>query len=181
MKKHISIAVTVALMMVVAFGCKVGADDPASLASRDGRIMATWKLSTVNGLSSDIITIANVTTTTTTTSTYNGTIWTEIDNPGSTSTIAYTLSMTIEKDGLLSWSESEGTSTDIGEGSWQWLNDDQKKSQILINDGPASGVWTVTRLTGKELVVDMKYKRTITDTGYSQVSEDAMTYTFAAE
>ena len=181
MKKHISLAFTLALLMVVSFGCKVGADDPASMASRDGRLMNTWKLSTVNGLSSDVITIANVTTTTTTTTTYNGTIWTEIENPGATTTTAYTLTLTIEKDGKISWSESEGTSTDIGEGTWEWLDDDQKKSQLLINDGPASGIWVVTRLASKELVVSMTYKRTFTDTGYSQVSDDAMTYTFAGE
>jgi hypothetical protein len=85
MKKHISIALTVAVMMVVAFGCKVGADDPASLASRDGRLIATWKLTNVEGLSTDVNTLGTSSESTS----YNGTILTIVASPGGTATQSY--------------------------------------------------------------------------------------------
>ncbi|HEX2901261.1 MAG TPA: hypothetical protein VHS96_16215, partial [Bacteroidia bacterium] len=80
MKKHISLVFTLALLMAVSFGCKVGADDPGfTFSSRDGRLIGEWKLTDVVDSTINV----NVFGTFVTSSTYNGTILTTTDAFGS--------------------------------------------------------------------------------------------------
>ena len=177
MKKHFSLAFTLALLTVIAFGCKVGADDPASLASRDGRLIRGWKLISIAGLSTDVTTVLNITTNSSTTTTYSGTLLTEIDNPGQTSTATYSLEYVIDKAGVLSGTEVNDGAISTFTGNWEWLNNDKNKSELMLN----GDVFTVTRLSSKELVLDQYSKSSYTDTGYSNTSEDKATWTFEAK
>lgn len=177
MKKHFSLAFTLALLTVIAFGCKVGADDPASLASRDGRLIRSWKLISIAGLSTDVTTVLNITTNSSTTTTYNGTVLTEVDNPGQTTTSSYSLEYTIDKGGVLTGTEVNDGATSTFTGTWEWLNNDKNKAELLLDGNQL----VVTRLSSKELVLDSYSKSSYTDTGYSNTSEDKATWTFEAK
>jgi hypothetical protein len=178
MKKHLSLILTMALLMAVTFGCKVGAEDPASLGSRDGRLVAKWKLTNVEGTS--IYTVVGIVNTTTTT--YDGTILTEVHSPGTTQTTSYTLEMTIAKGGELTSIENEDGTTTNETGDWDWMDSDKKKSDLYLgNNTKVGGNWTVLRLSSKELILERVNIRTITASGSSATYSDDFKYTFTAQ
>jgi hypothetical protein len=177
MKKYISLYATMAIMMVIGFGCKVGVDDPASLASRDGRVIATWNLTAV--VDSAIAT--NSFGTFVSTKSYNGTILTETDVFG-TSTVSYSLQLIIDKDGLLTVTETSDGDITVENNYWEWLGADRNKSQLLLNtNSMAAGIWVVRRLAGDELVLEQYTKEVDTNNGTTDTQEETIRLTFAAE
>ena len=177
MKKHISLLATVAILTAVSFGCKVGVDDPATLASRDSRITATWDLTavvdstvTINGFGTFVSTAS-----------YNGSILTETSVFGTT-TKSYALKMDIAKDGLLTVTETDDGDITIENNYWEWIGADKNKSQILLNSNSmGGGKWIVRRLTGKELVLEQHTMNTETSNGSTASDETTTRLTFAAE
>ncbi len=177
MKKNFSLVLTLALLMAVSFGCKVGADDPGlTFASRDGRLMGDWKLTAVvdstidiNGLGTFITSVS-----------YNGTILTR-DTPFGTSTDSYALQVSIAKGGVLTSIETENGDVTTDVNYWEWLGTDKNKSQVLMNDqSMASGVWDVQRLTSKELIISRHMMETNVSGGSTESREETMRLTFEA-
>jgi hypothetical protein len=180
MKKHLSLVLTLALLMAVSFGCKVGADDPGlTFASRDGRLIATWNLTAVDWKTTDIFAGLGTFTETTT---YDGSILTVVSSPGGSNTFSYTLQVVIEKDGALTVTETVDGNVTTENDYWQWLNADKNKSSVILNSGSmAGGIWTVRRLTGSELVLERNVKEVEVNNGDTDSHEEVGTFTFEAE
>lgn len=177
MKKHISLVFTLALLMAVSFGCKVGAEDPATLGSRNGRLLGTWKLNKIEG--TDVTT--NILGTFTETTTYDGTILTITDSPGGSSTASYALEIVIGKDGILNVTESEDGDVLTETSYWEWLNTEKNKSQVLLNtNSRVNGVWSVLRLAGKELILENKSVRSTASSGNTNTNTSDVKFTFEA-
>lgn len=177
MKKHISLVFTLALLMAVSFGCKVGADDPGfTFSSRDGRLIGEWKLTDVVDSTINV----NVFGTFVTSSTYNGTILTTTDAFGS-NTVSYNLEVGVAKNGILTVEETEDGDVTTETNYWEWLGNDQKKSQVLLNTGSmAAGIWDILRLSSKELVLMRHSKEVNVSGGSTESREETMKLTFEA-
>jgi hypothetical protein len=177
MKKHFSLVLTLALLVAVSFGCKVGAEDPASLGSRDGRIMASWKLTKIEGNQTSTDFFGTVTTTTIT---YDGTIYTEVSSPGGTFTMSYSLEMTLDKGGVLTTKETSDGVVANEIADWEWGNTDKKKSEVLLNCSTlANGAWSILRLSGKELILEQVTSRIVTNNGSTDTETSNVKLTFA--
>jgi hypothetical protein len=177
MKQHFSLVFTLALLMAVSFGCKVGADDPATLASRDSRLMGDWKLTAVVDSVIDI----NALGTFVTSYSYDGTILTRT-SPFGTSTDSYTLLVSIAKGGVLTTTEIENGDIKTGVDYWEWMGNDKNKSQVLLNDqSMVSGIWDVQRLASKELILYRHTMETNVNSGSLESREETMRLTFIAD
>ena len=177
MKKHISLVFTLALLMAVSFGCKVGPDDPGfTFASRDGRLMGDWNLTAVVDSTVDI----NGAITFITSRTYNGSILTTV-TPFGNSSDSYALTVSITEGGNLTTVETENGDVTTNQSYWEWLGDDKNKSQVLFNDGSmAAGIWDVQGLSTKSLILTMHTKETNVSNGNVESREETRRLTFEA-
>lgn len=183
MKNHISLIFTLAMLVAVSFGCKVGAEDPGlTFASRDGRLIATWKITNVEGLTTNSVSQFG---TTTTTMSYNGTILTTTTTSGSnsiTNTQSYTLEMIIDKDGKLTVTETLDGDVTVENTYWEWVNADKNKSMLTLGgESVIQGTWTVLRLAGAELILHRWVKQVETNNGNTTSNEVTLKLTFEAE
>jgi hypothetical protein len=177
MKNHISLLFTMALVAAVTCGCKVGPDDPGlTWASRDGRIIATWKLIDLDNKITDV----NGSGTQTTTSTYDGSIAT-VTTAGFTFTYSYALEMMIGEDGALQITETvDGDVTTVND-YWEWGNADKNKSTIVLNGyGAGAQPYSIRRLSSKDLVLERNTKTVEVNNGSTDSHEENELLTFEA-
>ncbi|MFM2374911.1 MAG: hypothetical protein RLZZ165_7 [Bacteroidota bacterium] len=192
MKQHISLIFTLALLMAVSFGCKVGDEDPVSLASRDGRLAATWNLTAAEV--SDVLTYDRGTEITS--ESYDGTTWTKTKMGPDTTTDSYSYEarLVLEKGGAatvtVTSNESKQTIINTDSTRWSWVDTDKKKSMLMIYsdrfEGPngVPDVWEVLRLSKKELILYQYIKLTVEVPSVSSTAaslEYTRKFTFEAE
>lgn len=145
MKNIIKAIIVILFVFPIFNSCKKGADDPCfSLKSRDSRITAKWKLTSIMG---DWLVIN-----------YNGTNYSSGMNNG-----IGTYEMEILKDGTLTYNESYApagssvSTTTTGTANWWWSESDKNKTYIIISGGGdmlfSSGRYYVDELKGKELIL----------------------------
>lgn len=184
MKKQIALFSVLALLVSMTFvGCKVGADDPGlTFSSRDGRLIRVWNLTGFDAESVDSSGLGVLTTVVS----YNGNIRTETSRLGSTtlgtSSESYTLMLTFDKGGRLTALET--VDGDITEESdyWEWLGNDKNRADLILgSSSDAAGIWSVLRLTSKELVLERSTSQRETNNGSQSLSTDNVKLTFAAE
>ncbi|MEY3444108.1 MAG: hypothetical protein RLZZ519_2389, partial [Bacteroidota bacterium] len=165
------------LLIGVSFGCKVGADDPVSLASRDSRLLGDWKLT---ALVDSTINISILGTNVTSVS-YNGTVLISISTSFGTSVESYALQVSIAKGGVLTTVETRNGDVATYQDYWEWFGTDKNKSQVLLNDGSkAEGLWDVQRLANKELILSRHTMETYISGGATSSSERTTRLTFEA-
>ena len=190
MKKFLLMIVMAAIIVPAFVSCKKGPDDPTiSFKSRNARITAKWKLSTIAGTHKYVGSWNN--SIYTETITYNGSLYSQITTAqggtgGQTETGTGTFEMTIDKDGVFSFTENfiptGGTSIVVtGSGNWYWLGNDNSKVAISFSTGGAvlfkEGAYNIDELKTKEII--LKQSSSTTDNGH--VTSDDYTYTFEKE
>ncbi|MEI6123341.1 MAG: hypothetical protein WCQ95_06900 [Bacteroidota bacterium] len=120
--------------------------------------MTTWKLTKIEA--SDVTVISGVTNTITTT--YDGATITSSSTLSGSETSTGTYEMTIEKGGVMTWSESytpSGASTanvQSATGTWFWFNSNKNKYMIDLSGGVhflSFGIYYIDRLATKELIL----------------------------
>lgn len=165
------------LVSVALTGCKVGADDPGlTFSSRDGRLMRVWNLTGYDRVAVDSSSFGVFTATTS----YAGGVLTEVDVFGSSSE-SYTLVITFDKGGNLTVVETKDGDITEENDAWEWLSADKNKSELLIGGGSdAAGIWSILRLTGKELVLENNIRELRTVNGNQSLSTDDFKLTFEA-
>jgi hypothetical protein len=184
MKKNnfsLTLLVLFAFTVNMFCSCKKGGNDPAiSFKSRDARITAQWKLTKIESTYTQVVGPS----TTLTLVSFDGFLYTTKislnGNPVITDTKSGTFEMTIEKKGVMSWSETyiNGGTTEArsATGFWSWLDSDKNKSSVYVEGGAYfffSGRYKIDRLASKELVfieagnsnnngITQEWKKTIT-------------------
>lgn len=169
--KKILLAVIVSLSIIVIPSCKKGEDDPfISIRSRDARITAKWKLVNLESTSSG--------STSTSTSTLNGSILTQTyTSPSfgsSSSTSSYSVELEINSDGTYTSTEIEDGDISTSKSTWFWLNDNNDKTSISVY----GGIYTVDRLTMKELILRDESSSTNTSGSQTSTSSNKEVLTF---
>lgn len=162
MKKFMLVIIAAAFVLPFMSGCKKGPNDPGiSLSSRDGRLIAEWKLTKISGTRQGFY-LGDATTYS---YAYDGTTFTET-YAGNSESGTGAFEMTIEKDGVITSKESftpnGGTANVIsGTNQWYWWdNDDNKTGVYLMVYGEYlfdSGLYLVDRLSSKELILHYVY------------------------
>ena len=170
----------IALIAVATLGaCKKGENDPfLSLKSRNARITGVWHLTTGTSSSSDATTLAGVTTTDTQSTSYTETTMTQTDN-GVSTTIPYTESMEIKKDGTYTRTTVSDGTTYTSTGNWWWENSKKKKVRIAFDDD--WGSMYIDRLKNKELVLTYDESGSTSATGYTNTYSYTQSMTFEKE
>lgn len=163
------------LIITTIMSCKKGENDPfISVRSRDARITGTWKLTSMESTEIETQSDGSTSTTETSTTTYDGTYINysgEYFNPNTfamddtTYSYTYTHEMNIEKDGTYSVSVLEDGDNEVYTSNWNWMDSKKKKTSIYLD---SDGVFTVDRLTNKELVIT--YNTTSKETSADQSS-----------
>lgn len=164
-------------MSVALVGCKVGADDPGlTFSSRDGRLMRAWNLIGYDRVAVDSSDVGIFTNTTS----YANGVLTEVGFFG-TSSDSYTLVITFDKGGNLTVVETEDGDITEENDAWEWLSADKNKSELAIGGGSdAAGIWSILRLTGKELVLERNTRELRTIDGDLFLNTDDFKLTFEA-
>lgn len=202
--KQILPAILAALIISVAYvGCKKGEDDPfLSLRSRKARVAGEWKLSKLEGKSSD--TFSGVTTSCT--ESFDGSNYTQTCGSGSPDIATGTWTFTFERDGTfkehLEITEDGDKNVEDYEGTWTFLcgiGDKKNKEQIALTYTrisseytPSGGTFSSTLWTGKDrtyVVWDLKQLKSkemiwhlnSSSSGTSYSSSRELTYTFTLE
>jgi hypothetical protein len=170
--KKILLAVIVLLSIIVIPSCKKGEDDPfISLRSRDARITAKWKLVNYEKTSSS--------STGSTSSFLNGSILTEttfIPSYGSfTDSDTYSKEWEINSDGTFTSTTFRDSSISTSKSTWYWLNTTDDKTSIIIEE---EGIYTIDRLTSKELIVRSESSSTNTNNSQTSTSNNKEVLTF---
>lgn len=185
MKKTILFFSAVILSAIALDSCKKGADDPfISFRTRNGRLEGKWKLTKI--AKTDVQTPSSTAVTTTTT--FDGTIYTESISSGGSLSATGTYEMTIDKQGKVSWTSNytqtapvSGTAEVItGAGHWQWLSDNKRKDNLIIDASGSlfgGGLFYLDELKRKEMI--LKYNNSETKSGKLSSNDD--TYTFTKE
>ena len=180
--KKVLVSLLIAAFFVPAFvGCKKGAEDPGlSLVSRDKRLIGEWELVQIDGQYQ----YYSGGTLYTTVYKYDNGVYTTTTNPGSSVfSGSGTFKMTIEKEGIYTWSETftpNGLTADItsGEGYWYWLGNDNDKIATYLEYTNSwlfwGGQYDLVELSSKEIKLHMYWKTT--ENGETEYRE--MTYTF---
>ena len=195
MKNSISKLLIVAVISSAFFpACKKGEGDPfLSIHTRKARITAEWKVA--KGTSSETYTSGGNTTVTNTT--YDGATKTESVsfNSGTptVTTVAYTQTLKIDKDGMFSMVELDDTVSTTITGRWNFSSgigkDSKNKEQLVlyyenINSG-GSNVFTINgnlfiavleiyELKNKEMVLKFDYSNS--DSNSSDTNTNEWTY-----
>lgn len=170
-------------LVVVAFGTitscsKKGDDDPfLSFKSRDSRLAGEWTLIGIDGSAKTVATYNGKTTETSSVRTYSGKEETITPSKGNPTTRSYTLSLVIDKDGIITYTtegfDLKGVSTGIStiQGTWNWETTAKHKSAITIDVSgpgvlPLMGTWNISQLKNKEIVFS-KSSREVTSNSTS--------------
>lgn len=190
-KVKLSILMLLAVVLILP-ACKKGENDPfISLKSRDGRITAKWKLTTIAGTESDITTQSGATSTVSKSITYNGstevttttTSMTGLPAQTSTTTSIYTFDMTIDKLGVVTYNLTEPPDSYTGNGTWVWASNSKDKDVITISlNGNAgflfSGTYDISQLKSKELVLQVTTDESSTSSNQTETKHTEYAYTF---
>lgn len=155
------------LILLSLAGCKKGENDPFfSLRSRKARLAGEWTLST---LESAQVNTSGSTTNSTVSSyasgseTSSNTVVVSGNTVSSTvNTVAYTLTLTLEKDGTFKQIRTEGNATTTTEGTWIFLkknkeNELKNKEAILLTTQKittSAGTTTMEGISGDVYVID---------------------------
>jgi hypothetical protein len=177
MKKQFFKLAGIALIAVAVLGsCKKGENDPLlSLKSRNARITGTWDLVSSDATGTSSNTTGGTTTTDVETTTYNGTTLTNNDN-GNISTVSYSQSIDIRKDGTYTMTTVQDGSTSTTVGNWWWLSSKKKKVRIAFDDD--FGSLYIDRLKNKEMVLTADSESSFSASGFSSSDVYSATYTF---
>lgn len=176
MKKSISL-IALALMVfsgVFFTGCKKGEEDPfISLKSRDSRVTSKWKLTKLEGSSTNTIGGSSFTTT----FNYNGTIYTTTFSSGDAVQFSYALEMEILKGGDMTSTETEDGNVSTLKANWYWTNNTSDKTGLYL--GAVQGeIFTVDGLSSNELILSQESEQTDTNDGQTSTSKSSTTWTF---
>lgn len=158
MKRLVLVIIAAVFVLPFMSGCKKGPNDPGiSLSSRDGRLIAEWKLVKIEGTTQGFYMGDPATTS----YAYDGTTYTE-SVAGSSGSGTGSFEMTIEKDGVVTSKESftpnGGTANVIsGSNQWYWWNSDDNKIAVYLMVYSdylfGTGLYLVDRLSSKELIL----------------------------
>ncbi|MFT6503677.1 MAG: hypothetical protein ACJASQ_003815 [Crocinitomicaceae bacterium] len=167
----------IAIIAVVTLGaCKKGENDPfLSLKSRNARITGVWNLTEGSSSSTNSETFSGATTTDSQSTTTTATTQTQTDN-GSSTTIPYTQTMEIMKDGTYVRTVVADGSTQTNTGNWWWENSKKKKVRIAFDDD--YGSMYIDRLKNKELVLTYDETYSNSSSGYSSTNTYTSSMTF---
>lgn len=177
MKKTLVLLSLVLLVSSSLFitGCKKGEDDPfISLRSRDARITAKWKLTKVEGTSTN--TFGGVTYTST--ESYNGTVYTTTSSSGGVNSYSYALEMEILKGGEMTSSETQDGEVSSGTGNWFWANTTSDKTGIFLGGLDDDAYFNVQGLSSNELILSLNSEYTSTSGGQTSSNQSSTTWTF---
>lgn len=151
MKKTLLYFLTIITLSAGFTGCKRGEDDPAlSFASRDGRLMRSWKLTAWDETDTYVTNGSTILGTVA----YDGTIRTTT-LAGFSGTESYSLEVTFDKNGICTVTEIIDGDLESDTSYWNWGNSDKKKSFISLSSSVFGGTYYASRLTSKELVIQM--------------------------
>ena len=160
-KQNFKFAVLAVLTLAFLAACKKGENDPfLSLRTRNARITGTWKLTKQQTTQTDVF--GGVTSTYT--SSFDGTNLTTTD-PGGSSSMTYSHTIEITKDGKYTMTRVEDGTTYQNQGNWWWLNSKKKKVRIAFDDD--WGSFYIDRLKNKELVLTIDESNSTADAGAS--------------
>lgn len=167
MKKHLHLVAFMGFILLSLAGCKKGENDPfLSLRSRKARLAGEWSLSyqeyarqsvVGNTTSSEVRHFDSGTETSSSTVIVSGSTVSS-----NVSTIHYTLTLTIEKDGTFSQVRSENNETTTSEGTWIFLKKSKEdelknKEAILLTTKKITtpgGTTTVEGVSGEVYLID---------------------------
>lgn len=176
MKKSISLIALVLMVFSGVFftGCKKGEEDPfISLKSRDSRVTAKWKLTKIEGSSTNSFAGSSFTTTTS----YNGTIYTTTFSSGDVVSYSYALEMEILKGGDMTSTETEDGAVSTSKDIWFWTNNTSDKTGLYLGVLD-EGIFTVEGLSSKELILTIESEQTDTEDGQTSTSKSSTKWTF---
>lgn len=191
--KKLKIALLTLLAAVILLpSCKKGKDDPfISLKSRDSRITAKWKLTSITGTESDITISSGSTTNQSKSVTYNGsteistttTTITGFPTQTNTTTSIYSYDMTIDKLGVVTYNLTAPPDSYTGNGTWVWASNNKNKDVINISlNGTGgflfSGSYDIDQLKSKELVFKNTTDEYSASSGQNETKHTEYTYTF---
>ena len=178
MKKIIKLSVLFFASALVLASCSKYDDNPAvSLKSKNGRIVGEWTLTKAE---QKLITqehIHRMETTNTETMTYDGVIMTETSG-GYTSTYSYSEKMKINNDGTVEITVVDDGDTEIETDIWSWIDGTSNKELIMIGGIGGSDIFSIKKLTNKELVLGLSYSNSYTYDGRTSSSSVIATLTY---
>lgn len=174
-KQNFRLAIIAVLSITLLAGCKKGENDPfLSLKSRNARITGTWRLVSQESTQTDVDNgVSEVYT-----STYDGTTLTNTD-PWGTSSITYSHTIEIKKDGKYKMTRVEDGTTYENQGNWWWINSKKKKVRIAFDDD--WGSFYIDRLKNKEMVLKIDESYSTSESGFSSSSTMSGTWNFEKE
>jgi|SRR5690606_7568887 len=174
MKKIIKLSVLFFASALVLASCSKYDDNPAvSLKSKNGRIVGEWTLTKADYTG----THTSYGTTNTDTLTYNGVIMTETSG-GYTSTYSYSEKMKINNDGTVEITVVDDGETEIETDIWSWIDGTSNKELIMIGGIGGSDIFSIKKLTNKELVLGLSYSNSYTYDGRTSSSSVIATLTY---
>jgi hypothetical protein len=176
MKKSISLFTLFLMVFSGVFftGCKKGEEDPfLSLKSRDSRVTAKWKLTKIEGSSTNSFAGSSFTTTTS----YNGTIYTITSSSGDVFSYSYALEMEILKGGDMTSTETEDGTVSTLKDIWFWTNNTSDKTGLYLG-AVDEGIFNVEGLSSKELILKIESEQTDTEDGQVSSSKSSTKWTF---
>lgn len=162
-KQFLSLALAGLVAAVIYSGCKKGEDDPfLSLRSRKARVAGDWKVSKIEGKTSDTFSGSA----TNCTRNFDGSTYTETCGSGNPLVATGTWKFTFEKDGTftedLDFSETGDRTVEHYEGTWTFLSgigDKKSKEQIAftytelsIDNTPSGATANSSMWTGKDRI-----------------------------
>lgn len=168
-------------ILVVAFlgSCKKGENDPfLSLRSRNARITGVWKMTAIEVTTTDVNSGGGTTVTDTYSSIANGSTLTTTSSFGS-STVSYTETLEIRKDGTYTKTIVEDGVTETQDGNWWWLNSNKKKVRIAFDDD--LGSYYIDQLKNKEIILTLDEGYSSSSTGGSSSSTSSGKWTYEKE
>ncbi|MGM0477974.1 MAG: hypothetical protein ACQERC_02040 [Bacteroidota bacterium] len=158
--------------VLVLESCKKGENDPfLSLRSRDNRITGEWELTKYDSESTTTVSDGSNTVTTTTTTTFEDDIWTTMQD-GNTSSISYSRTLTMKKDGTYTMKETEDGEVSESGGRWSWLDDAKKKRRVLLDN---EGVFYIDQLKHKEMIFTNETNSSEQDGGTTESTTSSST------
>jgi hypothetical protein len=158
-KQNFKFATLAILSLAFLAACKKGENDPfMSLRTRNARITGTWKLTKQETTETNAFSgMSEVYS-----SSFDGTNLTTTE-PGGSTTISYSHSIEINKDGTYNMTRVEGGTSYQSNGNWWWLNSKKKKVRIAFDDD--WGSFYIDRLKNKELVLTVDESYSTSDSG----------------
>ncbi len=188
MKKIILNVLLLSLLSIVLSNCKKEEDEGPliSFRSKDNRLEGEWNLIKFKGKEAYGIGNGTYAEALRINLSYDGTIYTIAPIGYLPENRSLDFTMAIEKSGILVIDQSFTNPIEAWESisSWNWVNDTEKKSKLILNDfplgiEPTGSIYTVQKLTNKELILTVKQSiLSQTNTGFADIEMD---YTFTFE